>query len=49
MVINLVMRKMKYFMICWEIVFRYEIVLNIFLIRNENVIFLYSEENVFND
>lgn len=49
MVTNPVMRKTKYLMTCRETVFRHETVSNIFLTRNENVIFLHSEENALND
>lgn len=47
--IKFIIEKIKIFMICWEIVFRNDVLLDIFLLKKENVIMLYSDEYVLND
>lgn len=43
------MLKIKFIMICWEMIYRNEIVLSCFLFESKNVIMLYSVGNVLND
>lgn len=47
--INFIMYRMKIIMICWEVVFKNEVLLNIFMLEEKNVIMLYSVENVLID
>lgn len=47
--IKFIIEKIKIFMICWEIVFRNDVLLDIFWLKKKNVIMLYSDEYVLND
>lgn len=48
-IIEFSMVNIKVIMICWGVVFRNDILLDIFLLKKENVVLLYSEENVLID
>lgn len=44
-----IMLDIKVLMICWEVVFKYEVFLGFILLNKKYLVQLYSEENVLND